>query len=290
MRAEQMKLRQRLLQLLCCALLSPAAFGQQAATLTLATYNLRLDLAQDGVNAWPQRKELVKSLIRYHDFDLFATQEGLSGQVADLAGMQEFDHVGAGRDDGKHAGEHAAIFYKRARFEVLDAGDFWLSQTPERPSRGWDATCCNRIVSWAKLRERASGQKLFFFSVHFDHQGELARRESAKLLLRKIGEIAGTAPVICAGDFNSTPDTEQIAVMQAMLADAYLSSTTAPYGPVGTFNGFRIDAPLDKRIDYIFVSRHFKVRKYAALTDSHDARFPSDHLPVVVQADLVGQH
>lgn len=285
-----MKIRLRLLQLLCCALLSPAAFGQQAATLKLATYNLRLDTAQDGVNAWPQRKELVKGLIRYHDFDVFATQEGLPGQVIDLAAMQEFAHVGAGRDDGKHAGEHAAIFYKRARFELLNSGDFWLSQTPERPSLGWDATCCKRIVSWAELRERASGQRLFFFSVHFDHQGELARRESAKLLLRKIGEIAGSAPVICAGDFNSTPDTEQIATMQSLLADAYLASATPPYGPVGTFNGFRIDAPLDKRIDYIFASPHFKLRNYAVLSDSRNGRFPSDHLPVAVQAELPGNH
>ncbi|WP_220476876.1 endonuclease/exonuclease/phosphatase family protein [Massilia cavernae] len=278
----------QLVLLLYWALLPPAAFGQPAATFNLASYNLRLNVAQDGINAWPKRKELVKSLIRYHDFDVFATQEGLPDQVADLAEMKEFAYVGAGRDDGKHAGEHAAIFYKRSRFSLLRSGDFWLSETPDRPSLGWDASCCKRIVSWAQLHDRNTGRRFFFFSVHFDHQGELARRESAKLMLRKIREIAGGEPVICAGDFNSTPDTEQIRTMQTLLGDAYLSSATPPYGPAGTFNGFRIDAPLESRIDYIFVSAQVKVRKYAALTDSRDGRYLSDHLPVVVQAEIVG--
>lgn len=274
------------LALLCLALLSPAAFAQQAATLNLATYNVRLNTAQDGANAWPHRKEMVKELVRYHEFDVFATQEALPGQVDDLAAMQEFGHVGAGRDDGKRAGEHSAIFYRRARFDLLDAGDFWLSQTPDRPSLGWDATCCNRIVSWAELRDKASGTRFFFFSVHFDHQGEVARRESARLVLAKVRMIAGDAPVIVAGDLNSTPDTEQVATMRSMLDDACAVSAAPPYGPAGTFNGFRIDDPLDKRIDYIFVSPQVKVLKYAALTDSRHGRFPSDHLPVLVRAQL----
>jgi endonuclease/exonuclease/phosphatase family metal-dependent hydrolase len=270
--------------LLLCAGLLPQAFAQQ--TLKLATYNLRLDLAQDGANAWPARRGLVIDLVRYHDFDVFATQEALPGQVADLGAMREYGHVGAGRDDGKDKGEHSAIFYKRERFELLHNGDFWLSETPDRPGLGWDATCCNRIASWAELRDKANGQRFFFFSTHFDHQGEVARRESAKLMLRKIRAIAGDAPVICAGDFNSTPDTEQVRTMQTMLADARRISATAPYGPEGTFNDFHIDSPLDRRIDYIFVSPQVKVRKYAALTDSRNGRFPSDHLPVVVQADI----
>jgi endonuclease/exonuclease/phosphatase family metal-dependent hydrolase len=282
------KTRALLLPLLCLALRAPAAYAQPPVTLKLATWNLRLDLAQDGVSAWPQRKELVKSLVRYHDFDVFATQEGLPAQIADMAEMKEFAHVGAGRDDGKHAGEHSAIFYKRSRIALLRAGDFWLSQTPATPSLGWDATCCKRIVSWAELRDRNTGRRFFFFSVHFDHQGEQARRESAKLVLRKIAEIAGAAPVICAGDFNSAPDTEQIHTMQGALADAYLTSAAPPYGPAATFSGFRTDGQPGSRIDYIFVSRQVAVRTYAALTDSRDGRYFSDHLPVVIAADIAG--
>lgn len=270
--------------LLYCALLAAPAFAH--TTLNVATYNLRLNLASDGANAWPERRELVKSLVRYHEFDVFATQEGLPGQIDDLAAMQEYGHVGAGRDDGKDKGEHSTIFYRRARFALLHSGDYWLSQTPDRPSKGWDATCCNRIASWAELRDKSSGQRFYFFSVHFDHQGEVARRESAKLMLRKIREIAGAAPVICAGDFNSTPDTEQVHTMQGMLADARSISSTPPYGPEGTFNDFRIDSPLDRRIDYVFVSPQVRVLKYAALTDSRNGRFPSDHLPVVVRAEI----
>lgn len=270
--------------LLCCTLLVPLTGS--AATLNVATWNLRLDLAQDGANAWPLRKELVKELVRYHAFDLFATQEGLPGQIADLAQMREYGHVGAGRDDGKDAGEHSAIFYRTGRFRLLRSGDFWLSQTPERPSLGWDATCCKRITSWAELQDKADGRRFFFFSTHFDHQGEVARRESARLMLKKIREIAGDAPVIAAGDFNSTPDTEQIRTMQSALSDARMVTAAPPYGPEGTFNGFKIDSPLDQRIDYVFVNAQVKVLNYAALTDSRNGRFPSDHLPVVVRVEV----
>lgn len=276
----------RFLPLLMCCLLSTAAAAQQEATLTLATYNVRLDVAHDGANAWPHRKEMVRDLIRYHGFDVFATQEALPHQVDYLAGMQEYAHVGAGRDDGKRAGEHAAIFFRRDRFELLRSGDFWLSETPERPSKGWDATCCNRIVSWAELRDRRSAVRFVFFSAHFDHEGVVARRESARLVLARVRAIAGELPVVVAGDFNSTPDTEQMAAMRSALRDAWQVSAAPPYGPVGTFNGFRIDDPLEQRIDYLFVSRHVTVLSYAALTDSRHGRFPSDHLPVVIRVRL----
>lgn len=276
----------RFLPLLLCCLLSTAAVAQQEATLTLATYNVRMDIAKDGANAWPHRKEMVRDLIRYHGFDVFATQEALPNQVDYLAGMEEYAHVGVGRDDGKRAGEHSAIFFLRDRFELLRSGDFWLSETPERPSKGWDATCCNRIVSWAELRDRRGGLRFVFFSAHFDHEGVVARRESARLVLAKMREIARDLPVVVAGDFNSTPDTEQMATMRSVLRDAREVSAVPPYGPVGTFNGFRLDAPLDRRIDYLFVSPHVSVLRYAALTDSRHGRFPSDHLPVVIHARI----
>lgn len=281
-----MKSIARLFHFLCWALLSQAAFGQESVTLNLASYNLRLNLAQDGVNAWPNRKEMVKSLIRYHDFDIFGTQEGLADQISDLAEMKEFAFVGVGRDDGIHGGEHSAIFYRKSRFALLQSGDFWLSQTPEKPSLGWDATCCKRIASWARLRDLASKKEFFFFSVHFDHQGVEARRESGKLMVRKIREIARDEPVVCAGDFNSTPETEQVQTMQTLLNDSYRISAMPAYGPVGTFNDFKREAPLDQRIDYIFVSNKIKVLKYAVLTDFKDGRYPSDHLPVVVKAEI----
>lgn len=257
-----------------------------AAPMNVASFNLRYNNPQDGPNAWPARKELVKALIRHHEFDIVGTQEGLAGQVADLARMEEFDHVGVGRDDGRQAGEHSAIFYRKSRFALLDKGDFWLSETPERPSLGWDATCCNRIVSWAKLRERDNGRVFYVFSAHFDHEGVVARRASADLLLRKIAEISRGEAAICVGDFNSTPDTPQMQVMAKAMRDAFQVSRTPPYGPVGTYHGFRFDAPMQDRIDYVYVDRHFDVRSYAALSDSLHGRFPSDHHPVVARVEF----
>lgn len=260
-----------------------AACAQEPPTLNLASYNLRLNIPEDGPNAWPQRKEAVKSLIRYHEFDIFGTQEGLLDQLDDLAEMKEFAYLGAGRDDGRHGGEHSAIFYRKSRFAVLRSGNFWLSQTPDQPSLGWDATCCKRIASWAKFRDSRTSKEFFFFSVHFDHEGKIARRESGKLMARKIREIAGNQAVVCVGDFNSTPETEQIQVMRGLLRDSYQVSATPPYGPVGTFNDFRLDAPMNRRIDYVFVSDHIDVLRYAVLSDSHRQRYPSDHHPVVVR-------
>jgi endonuclease/exonuclease/phosphatase family metal-dependent hydrolase len=272
--------------LLCCMLLpTPPAFAQ-SDSINVATYNLRYDNPGDGANAWPNRREAVKALIRYHEFDLFGTQELLAHQIADLESLGEYAHVGAGRDDGKSAGEHSAIFFRKGRFTVQRHGDFWLSETPDRPSLGWDAKCCNRIASWAQFRDERTGKSFFMFSIHFDHEGVVARRESAKLLLKKIEEIAGDHPVICVGDFNATPDSEPIATMQRALRDARSISAAPPYGPLETFNAFRVDTPAAQRLDYIFVSSGVKVLRYAVLTDSIDARFPSDHFPVLARISL----
>lgn len=269
--------------LLSAWLWSQPAHAQKAAQpLRVATYNLRLNVASDGVNAWPNRKELVKSLVRYHKFDVFGTQEGFRGQLTGLAELPEYAFVGHGRDDGREAGEHSAIFYRKSRLQLLQTGDFWLSQTPDVPSKGWDAKCCNRICTWAKFRDLATKKELFFFSVHFDHEGVEARRQSGRLMVQKIKEIAKDAPVICVGDFNSTPDTEQIQTLQALLTDAFRATKQPAYGPVGTFTGFKLDAPLQDRIDYIFVSKQFSVLDYAVLTDSMRGLYPSDHFPVLV--------
>ncbi len=273
----------RAVVLLCSFLLVQHSFAQANAPLVVASYNLRYHTPNDGANAWPNRKEMVKNLVRYHEFDLFGTQEGLRQQLDDLAELAEFAFVGKGRDDGKTAGEHSAIFYRKDRFQPVQSGDFWLSQTPDRPSLGWDATCCHRICSWARFKDLATGREFYFFSAHFDHQGVEARRQSGKLMVEKIKAIAGNAPVIFAGDLNSTPDTEQVQTLQTLLRDAFWVSEAPPYGPVGTFNGFKADAPLENRIDYVFVSQGIQVLKYGVLTDQLQGRYPSDHLPVVTR-------
>ncbi|MGE4585950.1 MAG: endonuclease/exonuclease/phosphatase family protein [Mangrovibacterium sp.] len=260
-------------------------YAQKSDPVIVATYNLRYNNPGDGVNAWPNRKEQVKALIRYHEFDIFGTQEGLIDQLNDLCEMKEYAYVGAGRDDGKQAGEHSAIFYRKDRFKLIENGDFWLSETPDEPSFGWDAAC-RRICSWTKFRDMKTGKEFYFFCVHFDHQGVQARKESGKLMVEKIAEIAGAAPVFCVGDLNSTPETEQVRTIKSLLHDSREVSALAPYGPEGTFNSFDLNAPMRNRIDYIFVSDEIKVLKYAVLTDSYEQHYPSDHQPVVIRTTI----
>jgi len=154
--------------------------------IRVASYNIRMDTQSDSLNAWEYRKDKVNALIRFYDMDIFGTQEGFLHQLQDMARMTEYAYFGSGRDDGKTAGEHSAIFYRKDRFELLETGDFWLSETPDVPGKGWDATCCNRICSWGKLKEKSTGKTFYVFNVHFDHQGVVARQESGKLMIKKM--------------------------------------------------------------------------------------------------------
>lgn len=272
------------------ALLALSGDSRAAEPWRLATWNLRLNVASDGPDAWPLRRAHVLALIRHHGWDVFGTQEGLPEQIADLETLEGFERIGVGRDDGAQRGEHAAIFVRRARFEVLRSGTFWLSETPEQPSKGWDGRCCHRIATWVALRDRRtpSSAPFFVFNTHFDHEGIVARRESARLLLARRASIAGDAASFVIGDFNSAPGSEPVQILLRELQDARTTSLTPPYGPDGTFNGFRIDAPLPaaERIDHIFHTRGIDVLTWAALTDSRQGRFPSDHLPVQAVVQL----
>jgi len=267
--------------LLC---LSQFAFAQKTTSINIGSYNIRYDNKGDGINAWPNRKENVKGLIKFHDIEIFGVQEALIGQLKDISELTDFTYIGKGRDDGKEAGEHSAIFYKKDRFKLLKSGDFWLSETPDKPGKGWDATCCNRICSWGRFQDLNTKKEFYFFNVHFDHQGVEARRQSGFLMAKKIKEIAGNSSTILTGDFNSTPETEQIKTIQTILSDSREVTKQPAYGPEGTFNSFKFDAPMDKRIDYIFVSKNIDVLKYGVLTDAKEQRYPSDHQPVLIQA------
>ncbi|MDD3968866.1 MAG: endonuclease/exonuclease/phosphatase family protein [Proteiniphilum sp.] len=275
----------------CLILLSVTvsqAQNNRNATMMVSSFNLRMDNPGDGVNAWPNRKEMVKSLIRFHDFDLIGTQEGFKHQLEGILELKGYAYVGGGRDDGRDAGEHSAIIYRTERFTLLEKGDFWFSETPDLPGKGWDATCCNRICSWAKFKDRRSGKKFFVFNVHYDHQGKEARKNSSLLLMEKIRQIAGKNRVIVTGDFNATPDSEPIRIIRdaGLLRDSYLVTETVPHGTEGTFNSFRLEAPMKDRIDYIWVTPDITVRKYGVLNEMQYGRFPSDHFPVVIEANL----
>lgn len=267
------------------------ATESNADVLRVMTFNIRYNNPGDGANAWPKRRDWVAKIVREQRTDLLGVQEALPDQIADLEQrLPEYAWYGVGRDDGKHAGEHTPIFYRKSRFEVLDRGAFWLSESPEKPgSKSWDAAI-TRVAVWLKLKDRESDRVLFAFNTHFDHRGEEARRESSKLLLRKIPEIAGDAPVVLSGDFNCTPNTQPYKVLAAepqspdayRLRDTHSATEAEPLGPTGTWNGFdRIVA--GQRIDYVFVTPSIHVRAHRTLDETREGRFPSDHLPVVAE-------
>jgi len=262
------------------------AFLLNAQEINIITYNIRFNNPNDGINAWPNRSEMVTSLIRFHEADIFGMQETLIGQINDIEKqLPQMKQIGVGRDDGKEAGEFSPIFYDTNKFKLIDYGWFWLSETPDKPGYGWDAHY-NRICSWAILKPQ-KGSSFLYLNTHFDHQGDVARAESAKLILKKIGELnPKNLPVILSGDFNLTPEAAPIKYIKQYLKDSKEISKAAPYGPDGTFNNFEFNSKLPDRIDYIFVNEKVTVLKYAALTDSKENRYPSDHLPVFVRVKL----
>lgn len=258
-----------------------AAHTATAQSFKVATFNVRYDSPRDSGNLWRDRSGIVANLIRYHDFDIFGTQEALPNQLKDMEdSLPGYQRYGVGRDDGKEGGEHSAIFFRKSSFKLLNKGDFWLSETPEKPSLGWDAICCNRICSWVYLQDKKSGKKFFVFNAHFDHQGVKARVESSKLVLQKIRSIAGNQPAIFTGDLNGNHQSDwyQELAKSDLLADTYKTSGTR-YINNGSFNAFKGAKSMDV-IDHIFATQHFSASKWAVLTDTYFGKFPSDHFPV----------
>ena len=266
------------------------AFAQR---FNIGTYNLRYANHEDSVrgNGWGQRLPVIAAIVRFHDFDIFGTQEGLYHMLEGLRdSLPGYAYIGIGRDDGRQAGEHSAIFYKTAKFKLLDHGDFWLSEITDRPNKGWDAVL-PRICTWGKFREISTGFVFYMFNLHMDHIGVKARAESAKLILARIQGMPAGTPVILTGDFNVDQHSEsyQLINESGVLRDCYELSPIR-LATNGTFNSFRTDGKTDSRIDHIFVSRQFKVDRYGILTDTYrlkeeegnkyTARTPSDHFPV----------
>ena len=256
-----------------------------AQQITVASFNLRYDNPGDVGNLWKDRAGPVCSLIRFHDFDILGTQEALKNQLDDISNsLPQYARYGKGRDDGKDGGEHSAIYYKKDNFKLLQSGDFWLSETPVKPGLGWDATCCNRICSWVYLQDNKTKKKFYVFNVHFDHQGVVARRESAKLMIEKIKTIAKNEGVILTGDFNADREAEPYKILNSskILRDSY-ADVKYPYENNSSFNAFGKDLNRNAVIDHIFISKNLKATKWGILTDTYHGKFPSDHFPVVAQ-------
>lgn len=294
-------------------LASCGASRHAATTMQVGSYNIRYENRGDSLkgNGWGQRLPVIASQIIYHDFEVFGTQEGSHRGLEQLkALLPGFDYIGVGRDDGKEKGEHSAIFYRTDIFQLLDHGDFWLSQTPDVPSRGWDAAQ-KRICTWGHFKAKATGGEFFYFNLHMDHRGVQARMESAKLVVEKIRNICGGKPVILTGDFNvdQTNQIYSIFTGSGLLDDSY-EVCEIRYALDGTANGFDPNSFTTSRIDHVFVSPGTRVERYGVLTDTYrtkteeaekyengnfpkeisfqtyHARTPSDHFPVKVVIHL----
>ncbi len=257
-----------------------------AQSLDVATYNIRFDNRNDSLDLWENRFNTIADMIRFYNFDIFGTQEGLKHQLEDLKlKLGKYDYIGVGRDDGKEAGEYAAIFYKSSKYKLEKKGNFWLSTITDTPNKGWDAAL-PRICSWGKFTDKSKKFTFYFFNVHFDHIGVVARLESSKLILAKIKEIAGKVPVILTGDFNVDETNESYYILKnsEILQDAF-DVAAVKLVPNGTFNSFNVNSKPVGRIDHIFLSKNFEVSRYGILTNTYNGRYPSDHFPVMVKVE-----
>lgn len=258
-------------------------------TIRLMTYNIKLDYPKEGENSWNNRKDWMLGQIQFYAPDIFGVQEAMPNQMTYMdSTLTSYSFVGVGRDDGENEGEFSAIFYNVNKFKILESATFWLSQTPDKVSMGWDAVC-NRVCTYALFEDLESKKQFWVFNTHFDHVGKEARKNSVALILEKIKQLnSKNRPLVLMGDFNLEPETEPIQTIKTLLNDSKEVSVIKPFGPYGTFNNFEFDKPVTRRIDFIFVSKNnIRVNKYAILSDSKDLKYPSDHLPVFVEIELI---
>lgn len=248
------------------------------------TFNIRCDCSVDGQNSWSHRKDNVCRFIKDQQLDIVGMQEVLHNQLLDLhGGLPEYGSIGVGRADGKTQGEYAPLLYRKDKYEVLDSGTFWLSENPENMGvKGWDAAC-ERIATWAKFKDKASGKIFMAVNTHFDHIGVEARRQSALLIIRKIREIVGERPAVITGDFNVDDQSDAyktITTNEFVLLDAHKVAKNVT-GVSHTYHDFaRIPAQECKKIDFVFVTPQIKVK--SSYIPQEDAQAPlSDHNPQI---------
>jgi endonuclease/exonuclease/phosphatase family metal-dependent hydrolase len=251
---------------------------------SIMSYNIRYDNTWDVENSWTIRKNKVIQILIQYAPTIIGIQEGLFSQIQYIDScLTNYDYVGVGRDDGQEKGEFCAIYFDTTQYSVLNHSTFWLSETPDIISVGWDAAL-ERICTYGLFKDRKTAEEFWVFNTHFDHMGARAREQSSGLILKMIKKInRRSLPLILMGDFNSIPDSPPVNKIKTDLSDALQIALEELQGPMGTFNGFDVALPIEKRIDYIFTG-NFKVLSYIHINDRlNNNRHISDHLPVMVK-------
>ena len=298
-----------------CVIAVLLILSASAQELKVASFNIKCGTSHGmgnvkSGNGWDDRKGYLCDLINFSAFDVFGAQEVRYGQLKDMvAALPDYSYIGVGRDDGKTKGEFCPVFYRRERFKQLDSGTFWLSDTPNEVSRGWDGMC-NRVCSWGYFQDKYTKSKFYFLNTHLDNKGAVAKTKGVELILKFIEEHCKGAQVIVTGDMNVNQNSEwyKMFVASGVLKDSFVAARYR-FAPSGTFSTFTPTRYSTNRIDHIFVSKDVVVERYGVLTLHywraseeeiyHGERLPaniekrtvhllSDHYPVEVKLLLKG--
>jgi endonuclease/exonuclease/phosphatase family metal-dependent hydrolase len=260
-----------------CLLFVALSFAQNS--IDVMSYNIRLGSADDGENHWNIRKDKLKDLINYYEADFIGMQEAQKPQIEYLLENNSlYGFLGKPRDEGENS-EFSCIFYLKNKYKVLQQDTFWLSETPEKSTKSWDAAY-PRIVTYGLFENIKTKKKIWVLNTHFDHVGVVARQKSAEIILKKIKQLQGkqNLPVVLTGDFNSFKTDTWMQPLLNNLQEASSHSITKPYGGTATWNAFNFkEKPVDQ-IDFIFTSKNNTViKKFRTITDFYDFKYPSDH-------------
>ena len=277
------------LSLLFAAALSVLPFIAQAQKedeapkeLKVMSYNIRMGTADDGTNSWQYRYPATALMIEDQKPDIFGVQEALDFQIHFIEeNCRDYKSVGVGREDGKKKGEHMSIFYNKKTVSLLKWGTFWLSETPEEPSKGWDAACF-RSATWALMKDRKTGRKFYYVNTHLDHKGAEAQKNGLKLIVDRIDSINPEGyPMILTGDFNIRPDNPALKDLDARMSSARkIAEKTDDHA---TFNGWA-KPKSGNIIDYIYVSGFTACPEYQTVTKKYaDRTYVSDHYPIIAR-------
>ena len=270
--------------LVLCLLILFFTYEETDREICLISYNIKYDNRQEGENSWSGRKDELIQLLDDYNPDIFGIQEGLAHQVKEIQkALGPMSYVGVGRDDGHEKGEYCALFYDTTRYQVMNSSTFWLSETPDTISVGWDAAL-ERICTMALFEDRSSSQRLWVLNTHFDHVGKDARVQSARLISSRVKELQKDGyPVILMGDLNAKPGERPITILGEVMNDALSISRKPLEGPEGTYNGFQ-DVISSNRIDYFFAST-IAIESYEHVDRLlKDGGQISDHQAVVIKA------